>query len=201
MRIGLRETLLLGTLVTFPVAAYFLAFQPRNAEMKLAKEDITLKRTQLDKVRQTTARVESLGKQIEETQAKIKAIEAQLPTGKEVDTIVRAISDLAVEAGLEAPSIESDKPVAAALYMEQPLKIKLTGPFKDGESGFYPFLVKLEQLPRITRITNMKLARSKDNNGFMIADFTLSIYFQSEEQAAKAAAADKKAAAEKGGAK
>jgi Tfp pilus assembly protein PilO len=77
---------------------------------------------------------------------------------------------------LDAPAIESDKPVEASMYMEQPLKMKMTGNF----NGFYDFLVKLEQLPRITRVPDLHLTRSQDTDGFMKADFVLSIYFQPE---------------------
>ena len=65
-----------------------------------------------------------------------------------MDSVVRGVSELAIAAGLEAPAIESDKPVKAAVYMEQPLKMKMSGDF----NGFYDFLIRLEQLQRITRM-------------------------------------------------
>lgn len=183
MRIGPREALLLGVLVAFPVASYVLAFRPRNAEIDLAKKEIEHKRTMLRQVQEYTAKEQPLELQIAEIQEKIRLIEAKLPSRKEVDAVVRSISDLAVQCGLESPNIESLKPVSAATYMEQPLKVEMVGPFKAGEKGFYPFLAKLEQLPRITRLSDMKLTRTKDReeDGRMKAEFTLSIYFQPEE--------------------
>jgi type IV pilus assembly protein PilO len=62
------------------------------------------------------------------------------------------------------------------MYMEQPLKMKINGNF----NGFHDFLIKLEELPRITRISDMKITRSTEVNGNMSAEFTLSIYFQPE---------------------
>ena len=53
--------------------------------------------------------------------------------------------------------------------------------------GFYEFLLGLENLPRITRIHEMKLERVTDRNrrsddeatpGMMKAEFLLSIYYQ-----------------------
>jgi type IV pilus assembly protein PilO len=64
------------------------------------------------------------------------------------------------------------------MYMEQPLEMKTSGDF----NGFYQFMTKLEQLPRITRVPDMKLARSDKTNGVMTAEFTLSIYFQDENE-------------------
>jgi type IV pilus assembly protein PilO len=176
MRIGIRETFLLAVLLALPLLSWWLVFRPQNAEIALAKQEIDHKRLMLQKLQEATARNQDLQRANEEIRQNIEAIEARLPSSKEVDQVVRQVSDLAVQSGLEAPNIESDKPVAAAMYMEQPLKVKLTGNF----NGFYEFLAKLQQLPRITRIPDMKITRATEPDGYMKAEFTLSIYFQQE---------------------
>jgi type IV pilus assembly protein PilO len=178
MRIGIRETFLLALLLALPLLSWWLVFRPQNAFISQAKREIDHKHQMLDKLRETTSRNEDLQRANEEIQKNIQSIEARLPSNKEVDDVVRQVSDLAVESGLEPPNIESDKPVAAALYMEQPLKMKITGNF----NGFYEFLIRLEQLPRITRLPDMKITRANDNDGFMHAEFVLSIYFQPENK-------------------
>ena len=55
--------------------------------------------------------------------------------------------------GLVVKSVRSRTPVAAMVYMEQPLAVQLEGPFE----GFYAFMLALEQLPRITRIFDLEL--------------------------------------------
>jgi type IV pilus assembly protein PilO len=176
MRFGPREYLLLGILLALPVSSYWLVFRPQNAEISQAKREILHKRQMLEKSRETTAMNVDLKRENDEIAAKISAMEAQLPTNKEVDSIVRQVSELAVAAGLDPPLMTSDKPVAAALYMEQPLKMSLTGDFQ----RFYDFLLRLETLPRKTRIPDMKIKRSDKVEGHMRADFTLSIYFLPE---------------------
>lgn len=179
MRIGFRETLLLVVLLAMPLLSYWLVFRPQNLEIGQAKREIEHKQAMLSKLQETTSRNEDLQRMNEEIRKNIEGIEARLPTNKEVDSVVRKVSDLAIESGLEPPAIESDKPVAAATYMEQPLKVKITGNF----NGFYRFLIKLEQLPRITRIPDMKIVRSNDADGHMKAEFVLSVYFQPEGSA------------------
>jgi hypothetical protein len=52
--------------------------------------------------------------------------------------------------------------------------------------GFYQFLLELEQLPRITRIHQMKMMRGDDlggpgsleSDGSMKVEFAVSIYFE-----------------------
>ena len=176
MRFGFRELLLLAVLLALPLSSYFLVFRPVNREIGQAKAEIEHMRLRLTKVQESTARNLDLKRENEESARQIQAIEARLPSSKEVDQVVRQVSDLAVESGLESPAIESDKPVGAAVYMEQPLKMKISGDF----NGFHDFLRKLEALPRITRIVEMKLIRANEVNGHMKAEFTLSIYFQPE---------------------
>ena len=179
MRIGLRETFLLAVLLALPLLSWWLVFRPQNIEIAQAKDEIEHKRQMLQKLQETTARNQDLQRANDEIRKNIEAIEARLPSSKEVDQVVRQVSDLCVQSGLESPSIESDKPVAAAMYMEQPLKMKISGNF----NGFYDFLIKLQQLPRITRIPDMKILRSPDKDGHMKAEFTLSIYFLQESDA------------------
>lgn len=177
VRFGLREFILLIVLLGLPLSSWWLVFRPQNLQIEQAQREIKHKRDLLDKLKQATAANADLERANEEIKSDIAAIEARLPSNKEVDTVIRQVSDLAVQAGLEAPAIESDKPVAASVYMEQPLKMNLTGDFR----GFYQFLIKLEQLPRITRLPDLRLARATDKNGHMKAEFTLSIYFQQEK--------------------
>lgn len=176
MRMGIREVFLLAVLLMLPLCSYWLVFRPQNAEIAVAKREIDVKREMLNKLQQTTSRNDDLLRANEEIRRNIQSIEARLPSNKEVDAIVRQVSALAIEAGLEAPNVESDRPVAAAMYMEQPLKMRIRGDF----TGFYDFLLQIEQLPRITRIPDMKVTRSREADGHMQAEFTLSIYFQPE---------------------
>ncbi|MHC4487451.1 MAG: type 4a pilus biogenesis protein PilO, partial [Planctomycetota bacterium] len=59
-------------------------------------------------------------------------------------------------------------------YIEQPLKIELVGNF----NSFYSFLLKLEELPRIMKIRELKIDKQKGNEGQIAANFIVSIFFQ-----------------------
>jgi len=177
MRFGIRELLLLGVLLAVPLVSYLLVFRPQNAQIDRAREEIALRRDKLERLREESQRRGTLEAATEQIASRIDSIEARLPTNKELAGVVRQISDLATEAGLRQPEITTEKPVRAALYMEQPLKIELTGDFR----GFYQFLLELERMRRITRMTDLEVKRSDAIDGHMVAEFTLSIYFQDEE--------------------
>jgi type IV pilus assembly protein PilO len=177
MKFGIREIVLLLVLFAVPLASYWFVFRPQNTQIERAREEIALRREKLEKLQQESARRGTLEAATAQISQRIESIESRLPTNKELADVVRQISELAGAAGLEQPSIVAEKPVKAALYMEQPLKIEMTGDFR----GFYKFLLELERLDRITRMPEMTVRRSDKVDGHMVAEFTLSIYFQDEE--------------------
>ena len=181
MKLGTGGLFLLAVLVGIPLSSYWLVFRPQNREIQDAKKEISQKQALLSKLREETARNTDLERANLEIKKSVETIEARLPTNKEIDSVVRQISDLAVQAGLPPPAMKSIKPVKAALYMEQPLELQINGNFR----GFYDFLIRLEQLPRITRILDMKIKRSDEADGNTHTDFTLSIYFQDASQGSK----------------
>lgn len=180
MRFTARSTILLATLVALPVASWWFVFREQNTRIAKTRQDIELQRSVLEKLKEETARNADLARANELIKKSIESIETRLPTGKEIDSVVRQVSDLAISAGLDAPGLKSAKPVKAALYMEQPLEMTLDGDF----AGFYSFLVNLEALPRITRIPDLTLKSSDNETSEMRAAFTLSIYFQDKDNPA-----------------
>lgn len=177
MKFGIREFVLLLVLFAVPLASYWFVFRPQNTQIERAREEISLRREKLEMLKQESARRGTLEAATTQIAERIESIESRLPTDKELADVVRQVSELAVQSGLAQPSIVAEKPVKAALYMEQPLKIEMTGDFR----GFYKFLLELERLDRITRMPEMTVRRSDKVDGHMVAVFTLSIYFQDEE--------------------
>lgn len=174
MKAGMRELVLLVLLLAGPVASYFFVFGPQNREIARAKSEIELKRDMLERLRAETARNADLERANGSIGERLRQIESRLPTDKEVDTVVRQVSALAIEAGLAPPAMVSTKPVSAAFYQEQPLELTTWGDF----NGYYRFLQMMERMPRVTRVPDMKLVRDTKVDGAMKIEFTLSIYFQ-----------------------
>jgi Tfp pilus assembly protein PilO len=182
MVLGLRGLLILLIVVGMPVASFYLVFKPQNAEITSAQQEIEHKEALLVKLQEETSRNEDLERANEEIQRSIKLIEARLPSNKEVDALVRQVSELAISCGLQAPGMRSLRPVPAALFMEQPIEIEVAGSF----GGFHAFIASLEKLPRITRIHDLKLTAADDREEVELkAQFTLSIYFQDETNLAQ----------------
>lgn len=202
MRFGFRELIFFFVLLAVPVASFFYVFKPRGEQRSQARKEIDVKQARLNDLAAVASKIEDIGLAIEQGREYIKLIEAKLPNEQDAQTLLQGVWEIAKKNRLNVKSFKSDKPVPAALYMEQPLKIEIDGEF----DGFYQFMLELENLPRITRVHQLKLVRAdpskmkdKDKDeplppGSMSAEFTLSIYFQQQaqqkvQQAAAAASA------------
>jgi type IV pilus assembly protein PilO len=190
MRLGIREVIFLVVLLVVPVASYFYVFKPRNAEIHQAQAEIKIKQTKLEKLREVTDKIEDIGLAIDQGREAIELVEAKLPSKDQVEVILGDVWQLAAQVRLDVKSVKSENPVPAAGYMEQPLKVAMEGSF----DGFYKFMLGLENLPRITRVHELKLERftntSRRNEersvrGLMKAEFMLSIYYQPGSEAAE----------------
>jgi type IV pilus assembly protein PilO len=188
MRFGLREFIFFLVLLAVPVASYFYVFKPRNQEISRANEEISTKQSRLDTLAAVAATIEDIGLEIERGRESVLMIEAKLPTAQDVEGILEQVWQIARRNALNLVSVKSEKPVPAALYMEQPLKVVMEGQF----DGFYQFMLELENLPRITRVHQMKIEKvgakggPKDESlppGSMKAEFILSIYFEPQNVA------------------
>jgi type IV pilus assembly protein PilO len=174
---GLRELMFVGVLAGIPVASYFAVFRPQNTQIESAKQEIEHKRSLLAKLREATAQSDDLAQANAQVRESIAAIEAKLPTTKEMDNILRQVATIAEKNRLRIPNFKKeDKALAAGLAMEQPIEVEITGNF----DGFYSFLLELEQLPRITRVQDLEISRNGEVDGEMRAKLTLSIYYQAE---------------------
>jgi type IV pilus assembly protein PilO len=174
MRFGWREFVFLFVLVAMPVSSYWFVFRPQNEEIQTAKKEIEHKELMLERLSEATAQRTSLEEENEQIASAIDLVEGRLPDDKEVEVILEQVAELARKSRLLLPKVKTQKPVAAARYMEQPIEMEMRGDF----DRFYAFLLKLEKLDRITRMLDLELERVDQEDGFMTATFTLSIYFQ-----------------------
>lgn len=174
MILGLRGLALVGVVIGMPMASYFMVFRPQNSNIAREREDLKFKESVLAKVREANARNDDLERLNNELQENIRTIVARLPSSKEIDDIVRQVSDEAIKAGLQPPAMKSVKSIPAALYMEQPMEMEISGDIE----GFRRFLTAIEGLQRITRIPDFKITSLDKDSVDLKAEFTLSIYFQ-----------------------
>ncbi len=187
MRFGLREAIFVVLLLGMIGAFYFLQVQTQTQDIAEARAEVVRKQQKLQELERATKSIEDLGSEIDELKAAIETVEQQLPAQREVDVILREVWELAAKHRLRPESVRPDKVQPHPHYTELPIKLVIVGDF----DGFYEFLLAVEDLPRITRMPDMKLKKLRGVNveeGQMKADIILSIFFEGQSAVQTASA-------------
>ena len=181
MKFGIRELLFFAVMLGLLGSTYFFVFAKANQKRMALRAEILRKQQALNELRLSTAGIADLDAKVRDLKEAIKYFESKLPQEREFDKILKEVSQMAEANALTTKTVRTLKSERLAGYSEQPIQMSLTGNF----NGFYSFLLQLEKLPRITRITNMQLQKLQDHDGEMQASITLSIFFEPDTGGAK----------------
>jgi len=162
----------------------YFVFSKSNKRKGERLADIHQRQTALSNLQTATAGIEDLNRKVDELQKAITFFESKLPQEKEVDKILKEVWQMAEANSLQTRTIKTLKSERGPNYSEQPIQMSLSGDF----NGFYSFLLQLEKLPRITRVTQMQLQKINDRDGEMQAQVTLSIFFEPDNGSSMAGA-------------
>ena len=184
MTFGLREIIFVVVMLGLLGSTNYFVFSKANKKKQDLLADIHTKQASLSNFQQATAGIDDLNHKCDELQKAITFFESKLPQEKEVDKILKEVWQMAEANQLTTKTIKTLKSERGPSYSEQPIQMNLAGDF----NGFYSFLLQLEKLPRITRVTDMQLQKISDRDGEMQAQMTLSIFFEPDTNAAVAAA-------------
>ena len=174
MKFGIREIIFVLVMLGLLGSTNYFVFSKSNKRKAERLADIRSRQTALSNLQQATAGIEDLNRKIDELQKAITFFESKLPQAKEVDKILKEVWQMAEANQLQTRTIKTMKSERGPSYSEQPIHMSLSGNF----NGFYSFLLQLEKLPRITRVTQMQLQKISDREGEMQAQITLSIFFE-----------------------
>ena len=185
MKFGVRE--LMFVCVLLGIGGWtWNAYQKRDQERKDLNADTAKIRTELVSLKTATAGIEDLGRKIDDLQKAIDFFESKLPQEQEMDKILTEVSQMADANALTTRTVKTLKSEKTANYREQPIQMSISGDF----NGFYSFLLQLEKLARITRVTQMNLQKIDEHDGQMQAQMTLSIFFEPENGGQQVAGAN-----------
>ena len=176
MKFGIRELLFLALMIGLVVAAT-LVLQKSHARTVSLKADTLTKQREMADLKQSTAGIVDWGQKFAELKQAISFFESKLPQEKEIDKILKEVWQMAEQNSLVTRTVKTQKSERGPNYSEQPITMALAGDF----NGFYSFLLQLEKLPRITRVTQMKLEKMQERDGSMTASLTLSIFFEPDQ--------------------
>ena len=174
MKFGIREIIFVVVMLGLLGSTNYFVFSKSNQRKVELQADIRDKQNKLSNLQQATAGISDLDRKIDDLQQAISFFESKLPQQKEIEDILKEVSQMSETNNLVTRTVKTLPSEKGPNYSEQPIQLSLAGDF----NGFYSFLLQLEKLPRITRITQMNLTKINDRDGEAQAQITLSIFFE-----------------------
>ncbi len=159
-------------IVLFVIFIYF----PKNDEIKNLNASIAKLDNEIASSEVKARKLEELKAENARLKIRLAELQEQLPEEKEVSVLLRQISDLGLDAGLEILlwRPEAKKPDPGGLYVEIPVSVSVMGGYHD--LGI--FVSHISQLKRIVNLSNINLNSTvgKNNARRVKADFTASTF-------------------------
>ena len=170
-----KKFIFLALILGITFLAYRYLIKPANKALAQQQARLQDKVGKLAEFEKASAAARDLNKQLEQLQEAVKFFESKLPPTNEIHKVLEQVTIVAQKQGLEPKIIRTLAIKNNSGYVEQPLKMELSGNF----NSFYSFLLELEKLPRIMKIRKLDLKKQTASEGLISADFIVSIFFQS----------------------
>ena len=177
-----QRRLVYGGMGALIVAAYvFWFYLPRSqeaAEIQRTIQELEAERTQLRKILANRKPIEAESRAVE---AAFNQAQAQLPEQKEIPELLRQVSRLGQDSGLEVLLFRQQPEQVRNLYTEVPVQMSVRGGYHD----IALFFDQVRHLDRIVNVADMSLEEPRlvGNQVAVDASFSATTYrFLSEEE-------------------
>jgi type IV pilus assembly protein PilO len=160
VKLGITVVLVLLPIIVF----YFSYYKPKVQKIEtLSNQKVSLEQ-QLQEVKQKAANLAKFEKELEEAETKFLETAALLPKQKEIPKLLKDISALGRNAGLDFLTFKPLADIPKDFYAEIPITINVRGPYHN--MGY--FFDQVSKLERIVSVSNVKMSSPKKEGGEML---------------------------------
>ncbi|WP_310599496.1 type 4a pilus biogenesis protein PilO [Desulfobulbus sp.] len=157
--IGLFAVLVVGLF-------FFVFYQPNQEEIDRLAQQASAASEELRKVKKAAQDLPRHKKELEEVRLQFETTSTLLPKSQEIPNLLRNISDLGRNSGLDFISFTPGQEIPKDFYAEIPIDIKIRGPYHN--LGL--FLDKVSKLERIVTVNNIKTEKvDLDKNEILLS--------------------------------
>lgn len=160
IKLAITACIILIPLVIF----YFSYYQQKAKKIKsLSQQKVTLTQ-QVQEVKLKASNLAKFQKELEEAENLFLATALLLPKDKEIPKLLKDISSLGRNAGLDFLTFKPLADIPKDFYAEIPVTINVRGPYHN--MGY--FFDQVSKLARIVSVTNVKMSSPKKESGEML---------------------------------
>jgi type IV pilus assembly protein PilO len=201
LSLPLNQRLLLysGVAILIILLYVFLLYLPRSTQITQNRERIQSLEQEKTKLQSLIKEPEKTKQEIEEVEGQFNQAKTQLPEQKEIPELLKQVSNLGRDSGLEVVLFRQKAEVLQDLYAEVPVEMAVRGNYHQVAL----FFDKVRSLDRIVNIsdTNMKNPQLVGGQMQVDAAFAATTYRFLNEEERMRVAKEKEAAAKKKGKK
>ena len=162
-------------IVLIPVLIFFFSFyQPKNKIITRLDKNVSSLSQEIQNVKLKAANLEKFELELVEAKKVFDEKAALLPKEKEIPKLLKDISSLGRNAGLDFLTFKPLPDVPRDFYSEIPVSINVRGPYHN--MGY--FFDQVSNLKRIVGVSNVKMSSPVKDQGEMLlkSDFKLVTY-------------------------
>lgn len=159
-----KALLYIATLLILSAGFYFLLYQDQTKAIDKLKNNIADQEKKLASLKSAAVRVDSLKKELAESEEKFNELLALLPDQKEIPGLLESVSRLGSKVGLDNVLFQPQPEQLHEFYASIPIKLDLVGSFNDLEV----FLDSVSKLDRILKVDSLAINRQKDKRGSLL---------------------------------
>jgi type IV pilus assembly protein PilO len=160
----IKLAITLGIIVLPLVIFYFTYYQQKAEKIQNLDKQKTTLTQQIKEVKLKTANLAKFEKEMAEAENLFLEASALLPREKEIPKLLKDISALGRNAGLDFLTFKPLADIPKDFYAEIPVTINVRGPYHN--MGF--FFDQVSKLERIVSVSNVKMSSPKKEGGEML---------------------------------
>ena len=157
--------------VLFSYVYFSKLLKPVQGEIQSKEAELVSVNSRIDGLRATASQREQLLKRVEDLKVQVAAVEKRLPRDRNLQDIIRIVSDLAAKNGVHYSSFSPMGEQSSQLFTEVPFGMNISG----SVLSVAKFLAALGQQERILSARNLSLSYGSDpkKNQTVTGSFTL----------------------------
>jgi type IV pilus assembly protein PilO len=164
----IKISILVAIFIIPSLLFYFFMFKPQAEKIDALQKQVNVSSEELKKARGIASQLPKFKKEFDDVQREFEATSVLLPKSQEIPNLLRSISDLGRNAGLDFVKFVPGVEIPKDFYAEIPIDISIIGSYHNLGS----FLDKVSKLDRIVTVNNINLDRSsaaKDETELLLA--------------------------------
>ncbi|MEW6381768.1 MAG: type 4a pilus biogenesis protein PilO [bacterium] len=145
---GKKILLLVSVSVMVGTFWYYTLLGPKQAEISRMNDELASLNKALKENQEVCKNIPAFQQEVEKVRQDFLLAQIQLPTEKEIPTLLKKIADLGSNAGLEFALFKPQAEVKKEFYQQLPIDIKVRGPYHN-VANFFQLISALDRIVNI----------------------------------------------------